>query len=221
MKVAIGGIGFENRAPGTGAGLVLARGCKVGPSDPGLLAELDRAIAKAAARTDTETITKAVRDLLRHGKYKPTGRGKPASEYLLNAAKESRFPKINNLVDINNLVSLESLLPISVIDLKRAGEGGFVLRRGKSGEAYVFNAGGQTIELEDLLLVARAGDDAPLANPVKDSMASKLDEHASDVLAVLYAPMNTGLEAATASFADAVRRFAGPSLVESALVYSE
>ena len=34
----------------------------------------------------------AVRDLLRFGAYKPTGRGKPASEYLLNAAAEGTVP---------------------------------------------------------------------------------------------------------------------------------
>ena len=33
-----------------------------------------------------EQVRQDVRDLLRHGGYKPTGRGKPASEYLVRAA---------------------------------------------------------------------------------------------------------------------------------------
>ena len=38
-----------------------------------------------------ESLRSAVRDMLRHGGYKPTGRGKPASEYLVRAANEDRF----------------------------------------------------------------------------------------------------------------------------------
>src|SRR3712207_7695492 len=46
--------------------------------------------------------------LLRNGGFRPSGRNKPASEYLAQAAREGRFPRINNLVDVNNLVSLRS-----------------------------------------------------------------------------------------------------------------
>jgi hypothetical protein len=42
--------------------------------------ELLRRNAPAPLRRDEE-VRAAVRDLLRHGGYKPTGRGKPASEY--------------------------------------------------------------------------------------------------------------------------------------------
>ena len=115
------------------------------------------------------------------------------------------------MVDANNLVSLESLLPISLVDLRRANAHQFRLRRGKPGESYVFNAAGQIIELEDLLLVSRLPDDVACANPVKDSMATKLDEHAQDVLGVLYAPtgLHQVLAQATRRFADVLATMAG------------
>src|SRR5690349_6711452 len=67
-----------------------------------------------------DAIRAAVRDLLRHGGYKPTGRGKPASEYLLRAVSEGALGSINPAVDACNVASLHSGLPISVVDLDRA-----------------------------------------------------------------------------------------------------
>ncbi len=207
-ETRIADVTVEIEAADTCVGLVLARGCTVAPAPP----ELDEALTKAiASAPDDEPVRKAVRDLLRHGKYKPTGRGKPACEYLLNAAREARFPRINNLVDINNLISLESQLPISLIDVGLAKSDRFRVRRGRSGERYVFNSGGQEIDLEDLLLVSHLPADVACANPVKDSMATKLTDASKDVLAVLYAPpsLRDRLTRATERFADALNRWSG------------
>jgi DNA/RNA-binding domain of Phe-tRNA-synthetase-like protein len=130
--------------------------------------------------------------LLKRGGFKPSGRNKPASEYLAQAAREGRFPRINNLVDINNLLSLETGLPISILDL-RAFAGGVCLRRGKAGEKYVFNGAGQEIELEGLICACggEGGEQSvPLGNPVKDSMAGKLKADTADVLGVIYASLS-------------------------------
>jgi DNA/RNA-binding domain of Phe-tRNA-synthetase-like protein len=201
-------------------GAVVARGCAVGPAPAGLADAVDEAIAEAKARRNTVSITGAVRGLLRHGAYKPTGRGKPASEYLLQAAIDDRFPRINNLVDINNLVSLRSLLPISLIDLARAGRDHFIVRRGRPSESYVFNAAGQIIALEDLLLLARLPEDEACANPIKDSMATKLDERSADVMAVLYAPKTlvSELMAATDAFEAAIVQWGGASRTAQTIV---
>ncbi len=43
----------------------------------------------AAPLATSDDVRSAVRDLIRHGGFKPTGRSKPASEYLLKAARES------------------------------------------------------------------------------------------------------------------------------------
>lgn len=193
----IHGITIESRVEGLATGIVVARGVTIAPASEALSADV--AAAVAAAPEDPGALRGAVRDMLRFGKYKPTGRGKPASEYLLNAARGGTFPAINNLVDINNLVSLESLLPISLVDIGRAEDDAFVLRRGHAGESFVFNASGQTIDLTDLLLVARASDDLACANPVKDSMKSKVQADSDTVMAVLYAPASLRAEVTEAT----------------------
>src|ERR1700750_2661504 len=67
-----------------------------------------------------DAVREAVRALLRQGGFKPTGRSKPASEYLLKAVREGLLAPINLAVDACNIVSYHSGLPISVVDLDRA-----------------------------------------------------------------------------------------------------
>src|SRR5687767_9011765 len=55
-----------------------------------------------------EALRQSVRDLLRSGGYKPTGRSKPASEYLVRAAEQGALRSINAAVDVCNAVSLAS-----------------------------------------------------------------------------------------------------------------
>jgi len=130
-----------------------------------------------------------VRKMLRYGKYKPSGRSKPASEFLLRAALHDAFPLVNGPVDVNNAISLRSGLPASIFDAERSGRR-LLLRRGRAGEAYVFNPSGQSIDLEDLLVVCRQvdGEWVPCGNPVRDSMATKIHASTREVVAVLYAP---------------------------------
>lgn len=216
----IGGIEVQVDLPTGRYGIVVARGCTVAESSGELAAAIEAAVAAAKTREGTEVTTKAVRDLFRHGKYKPTGRGKPASEYLVKAALQDRFPLINNLVDINNLISLETLLPISLVDLGRAATSQFVLRHGREGESYVFNRADQVIGLQDLIVVSRLPEDAPCANAVKDSMATKLTEDAKDVMAVLYAPegLAEDLDAATARFAALLEQWGGAETTHHAVL---
>src|ERR687884_714148 len=94
--------------------------------------------APAPIRAD-DAVRAAVRDLLRHGGYKPTGRGKPASEYLVRAASEGALGSINLAVDACNAISLHSGFPISVVDLDRA-RGPFRIAIAPDGASYVFNA---------------------------------------------------------------------------------
>jgi len=78
----------------------------------------------AAPLHSDDTVREAVRALLRQGGFKPTGRSKPASEYLLKAVRENLLSSINVAVDACNIVSLHSGLPISVVDLDRTREPG-------------------------------------------------------------------------------------------------
>jgi DNA/RNA-binding domain of Phe-tRNA-synthetase-like protein len=138
--------------------------------------------APAPLRAD-ESVRGAVRDLLRHGGYKPTGRGKPASEYLVRASGEGALGSINAAVDVCNVVSLHSGLPISVVDAERA-RAPFRIGLAPAGASYVFNASGQSIDLEGLLCLFDA--EGPCANAVKDAQRTKTQEGTRRTLTVLW-----------------------------------
>ncbi len=140
--------------------------------------------APAAAASD-EGMQKVVRSLLRAGGYKPSGRGKPSSEYLVRAAAEGPLPTINPSVDILNVVSLVSGIPISVVDMDLVN-GPLSVRNGDEGAEYVFNQSGQTIRVAGLLCLH--DKDGPCANAVKDSQRTKTHEGTTRTLTWLWAP---------------------------------
>ena len=130
-----------------------------------------------------EAVRAAVRDLLRHGGYKPTGRGKPASEYLVRAATEGTLGAINLAVDACNAVSLHSGFPVSVVDLDRARPP-FRIGIAPDGASYVFNASGQEIDLAGLLCLFDA--DGPCANAVRDAQRTKTRPETRSTLSVIW-----------------------------------
>ncbi|MEM6334954.1 MAG: phenylalanine--tRNA ligase beta subunit-related protein [Bacteroidota bacterium] len=150
-------------------------------SSDALLTHL-RLDAEAPVERD-ETLRLAVRDLFRHGGYKPTGRGKPASEYLVRAAENGRLGPINAAVDACNVVSLHSGLPISVVDLGRA-DAPYRVGIADQGVRYVFNASGQEIDLGGLLCLFDAG--GPCANGVKDSQRTKTHPATRQTLSLIW-----------------------------------
>lgn len=180
-------ITFELEHPTLRLGLVEAVGVRCAPSSPALLAELSA--AESAVKADParfpEATRAAIRNVLRKGGYKPTGRGKPASEFLLGAALEAGLPRINNLVDINNIASLEHAHPISILDLDRAGDE-LAVRFGRAGESYVFNSSGQSMDIAGLPVVCRGAEREAVGNAVKDSMQTKVHDGTTRVLAVVY-----------------------------------
>ena len=143
----------------------------------------------AAALSSSDGVRAAVRDLLRHGGYKPTGRGKPASEYLLRAVAEGALSAINPAVDACNAVSFHSGLPISVVDLDRA-RAPFRVAVAPAGSSYVFNASGQEIDLSGLLCLFDS--DGPCANAVKDAQRTKTNGETRRTLSVIWAPAALG-----------------------------
>lgn len=155
---------------------------------PPWLAALLTLDADAPVRRD-EPAREAIRALLRHGGYRPTGRGKPSSEYLVRAAGEGALGAINLAVDACNAVSLASGLPISVVDLAHAVPP-FRLGLAPAGASYVFNASGQVIDLSGLLCLFDA--EGPCANAVKDAQRTKTGPATTRTLSVVWAC--TGLE---------------------------
>lgn len=151
------------------------------PSPPELLALLAEGASAPLASDDA--VRDAVRALLRHGGFKPTGRSKPASEYLLKAVRDGLLSPINLAVDTCNVVSFHSGLPISVVDLDRVRE---PLRVGLApeGASYVFNASGQTIDLGGLLCLFDA--EGPCANAVKDAQRTKTTAESRRTLSLIW-----------------------------------
>ena len=149
---------------------------------PPAVLDLLRLDADAPLQGD-DAVRGAVRDLLRHGGYKPTGRGKPASEYLLRAAGEGALGPINLAVDACNAVSLHAGLPISVVDLARA-QAPFRIGIAEAGARYVFNASGQEIDLAGLLCLFDAA--GPCANAVRDAQRTKTTPDTEGTLSVLW-----------------------------------
>ncbi len=175
---------------------IWAEGLVPGSAPNALQDELERAVACGEELVPAR-VRDEVRAMLRHGKYKPSGRGKPASEFLLRAALSGEFPRKNAPVDVNNIVSLVSGLPGSIFDVALSGPR-FHLRYGEPGESYVFNPSGQSIDLEDLPVVCRGVGEAwvPCGNPVKDAMETKIRDVTTDVAAILYVPRALGGAAA-------------------------
>jgi DNA/RNA-binding domain of Phe-tRNA-synthetase-like protein len=131
----------------------------------------------------SDAVKTAVRDLLRHGGFKPSGRSKPASEYLSAAVTEGRFPRINAGVDACNVVSLHSGLPISLVDLDRV-EGALVLRIAPAETSYVFNPSGQTIDASGLVCLYDA--QGPTGTPVKDAQRTKTSDATRATITIVW-----------------------------------
>lgn len=145
---------------------------------PEVVAALDAGAAAPLASSDQ--VRQTIRALLKAGGFKPTGRSKPASEYLRAAAP---LRSINLAVDAGNAVSLHSGLPISVVDLERVRA---PLRVGLAarGSSYVFNPSGQVIDVANLLCLIDA--DGPCANAVKDAQRSKTDGETRRTLSLVW-----------------------------------
>ncbi len=130
----------------------------------------------------------AVRSLLRHGGFRPSGRSKPACEYLLKVAAGDGLSPINLAVDLCNAVSLHSGLPISVVDaeLVTAPLSVAVVPKDAERQAsrYVFNASGQELDLRGLLCLHDAH--GPCASPVKDSQRSKTHDDTRRLLCLVW-----------------------------------
>jgi DNA/RNA-binding domain of Phe-tRNA-synthetase-like protein len=140
----------------------------------------------SAPLTSSDAVRTAIRDLLRHGGFKPAGRSKPASEYLVGALAEHRFPRINALVDACNVVSLHSGLPISLVDLDRLDltSGGLRIAIAPAGTTYPFNPTGQVIDASGLVCLYDA--QGPTGTPVKDAQRTKTHDATRNAIVIVW-----------------------------------
>lgn len=156
------------------------------------LRALDFGYEGAPCKT-SDDVRRHVRDLLRVGGFKPTGRNKPASEYLIKAQTNGFLSAINVAVDLCNAVSLHSGLPISVVD-RRSLRGECEVGLAPEQSSYAFNASGHVIDVSKLLCLSDA--EGPCANAVKDSQRTKTHEHTAEVVYLIWG--TTALEGYTA-----------------------
>jgi len=155
-------------------------------ASPAILALAE--LGASAPLATSEAVKTAVRDLLRHGGFKPSGRSKPASEYLTAAVTEGRFPRINAGVDACNVVSLHSGLPISLVDLDRVDcldtSGALAIRIAPPATSYVFNPSGQTIDASGLVCLYDA--QGPTGTPVKDAQRTKTHDETRATITIVW-----------------------------------
>jgi len=124
-----------------------------------------------------------VRDLLRHGGFKPAGRSKPCWEYIRRVAEKGNFPRINPAVDATNAACMHGAVPVSTVDLDRL-TGPLRVDIAPAGARYVFNASGQEIDLSGLLCLFDAN--GPCANSVKDSQRAKTTDETTRTLTLVW-----------------------------------
>lgn len=130
-----------------------------------------------------EHIKPTVRDLLRHGGFKPSGRSKPACEYLVGAVDKGKMSSINSAVDCCNVVSLYTGLPISVVDIDRA-QGPWRVGLAEAQTEYVFNPSGQVISIGGL--ISLFDSQGPCGGPVKDSQRTKTHPGTTTTLSIVW-----------------------------------
>jgi DNA/RNA-binding domain of Phe-tRNA-synthetase-like protein len=170
-----------------------------------------------------DQMRKGIRGLLKNFGFHPSGRNRPASEYLFkDLHNRKEFNHINNVVDINNHISLLNHLPISALDLDKSGYS-LSVRLGMENENYVFNAEGQTLSLKKLLLIARQAGSA-VGSPIKDSQATKIVNETKNVIFFIYTSGNiTSEESLTKilnEFSNLLKSEATAQTVETSIIDS-
>lgn len=197
-------------------GVVEMLGVCVAPAHAQLQAyseQVAKEVAVLGQADEREQQCQEIRQLLRHGKFKASGRSKPAQEYLLRCVtSEGKLPSINGPVDLLNAVSLYCNLPISLLSIQKCSDQLWI-DRGQAGQEFVFNSVGHTIDLTDLITTYDRSTEPPrpVGTPIKDSMAGKIDSSDTDLVAIIYSPSNQRAvqrcHQATALLADGMRLY--------------
>ncbi|MFM8533884.1 MAG: B3/4 domain-containing protein [Acidimicrobiia bacterium] len=148
--------------------------------DP-LLAE-----AEARVRTNPPAEVASVRTMYKKVGIDPT-KTRPSNEALLRRVRKGdTIPRINSAVDIVNWCSLEFQLPYGLYDVSRV-DGPVTMRLGADGESYPgirkddVNVGGR-------ITVADAA--GAFGNPTSDSARTMVTPSATELLVVVYAPVD-------------------------------
>ena len=149
--------------------------------------QLDSLLAEAEARVriSPPAESAAVRTMYKKVGIDPT-KTRPSNEALLRRVRKGdTIPRINSAVDIVNWCSLEFQLPYGLYDASKIS-GGVTMRRGAEGEKYAgirkddVNVGGRITVADDL---------GAFGNPTSDSARTMVTPAATELLVVIYAPI--------------------------------
>jgi DNA/RNA-binding domain of Phe-tRNA-synthetase-like protein len=149
--------------------------------------QLDALLAEAEARVRVAppADAAAVRSMYKKVGIDPT-KTRPSNEALLRRVRKGdTIPRINSAVDIVNWCSLEFQLPYGLYDAAKI-DGAVTMRRGVEGEKYAgirkddVNVGGR-------ITVADAR--GPFGNPTSDSARTMVTPATTELLVVVYAPI--------------------------------
>ena len=147
--------------------------------DP-LLAE-----AEAKVRISPPAESAAVRTMYKKVGIDPT-KTRPSNEALLRRVRKGdTLPRINSAVDIVNWCSLEFQLPYGLYDAAKIS-GDVTMRIGVDGEKY---AGIRKDEVNVGGRITVADSQGPFGNPTSDSARTMVTPATTELLVVIYAPV--------------------------------
>jgi DNA/RNA-binding domain of Phe-tRNA-synthetase-like protein len=173
---------------------------------------LDPLLAEAEARV---RITPPAESVSVRAMYKKVGidptKTRPSNEALLRRVRKGdTIPRINSAVDVVNWCSLEFQLPYGLYDSSKVS-GPVTMRIGADGEKYAgirkddVNVGGRITVADDI---------GPFGNPTSDSARTMVTPSTTELLIVVYAPIEIGksqLDRVVAVTAERIALIAGGS----------
>lgn len=149
---------------------------------------LDALLAEAEARVRISPPAEvaSVRTMYKKVGIDPT-KTRPSNEALLRRVRKGdAIPRINSAVDIVNWCSLEFQLPYGLYDFSKVS-GPVTMRLGAEGESY------PGIRKDDVNVGGRitvADDVSAFGNPTSDSARAMVTPAATELLVVVYAPID-------------------------------
>ena len=148
---------------------------------------LDSLLAEAEAkvRISPPPESAAVRTMYKRVGIDPT-KTRPSNEALLRRVRKGdALPRINSAVDIVNWCSLEFQLPYGLYDASKIS-GDVTMRIGVAGEQY---AGIRKDEVNVGGRITVADSQGPFGNPTSDSSRTMVTPATTELLVVIYAPV--------------------------------
>ena len=148
---------------------------------------LDALLAEAESRVrlSPPAESAAVRTMYKKVGIDPT-KTRPSNEALLRRVRKGdTIPRINSAVDIVNWCSLEFQLPYGLYDASKI-DGPVTMRLGREGEKYAgirkddVNVGGR---------IALSDEAGAFGNPTSDSKRTMVTPETTELLIVIYAPI--------------------------------